>query len=74
MKLETTEIASDQIVHKEKGKKFYFDLCENERGTYLRIREVSRHGKSGMVIIPADILLDVIDILEDFNTRITVAE
>lgn len=66
--LHSVKVRSDR-----ERKKFFLDLNENDRGIFLRIKEVSDNGRQNFIMVPADTIeaftLAVQEILNEFDKQ-----
>jgi len=69
----TEEHRGPQALHSEKlesdRKKFYLDLRENDRGRFIKITEDVR-GRRDTIMLPAELLSDFCDALENIEDYI----
>lgn len=61
---EQDKVLFTEIVNSPEGKTFFIDVKENARGVAVNIRERRARGQSDRIMIPAEILSEVMDSLE----------
>lgn len=53
-------------MHRSAGRRYYFDLKENQRGRFLRISQTSPYGVRATLAVPAQGIVDIRNTLSEF--------